>query len=250
MMVRADRPTWRRVMRQAHAAWVIAKKDARIYYLKPPAEKVVRDLRRATRKHHSAEDKIRIVFEGLPGEESFASLRQREAVAGSLHYSRPKASLRAGMLGTEVVGTLPNEDAVTHFIDAMRLRRRMNGRPAPQHEPGAARNHQRCSERRPAGRGKLAKAIAAQPRRPLKLAAHAANGPAGMPAWRSGKMSRRDGRRRAQVMLSGPQKGAETSLAGPSWTGAASKPLIYLVGAVRIRTYDPLIKSQLLYQLS
>ena len=37
-----------------------------------PAEKLVRDIRRATRKHHSAEDKIRIVLEGLRGEESIA----------------------------------------------------------------------------------------------------------------------------------------------------------------------------------
>jgi len=41
---------------------------------KPPAEKIVRDIRRATRKHHSAEDKIRIVLEGLRGEESIAAL--------------------------------------------------------------------------------------------------------------------------------------------------------------------------------
>jgi len=33
-----------------------------------PAEKLVRDIRRATRKHHSAEDKIRIVLEGLRGD--------------------------------------------------------------------------------------------------------------------------------------------------------------------------------------
>jgi hypothetical protein len=38
-----------------------------------PAEKLVRDIRRATRKHHSAEDKIRIVLEGLRGEESIAA---------------------------------------------------------------------------------------------------------------------------------------------------------------------------------
>jgi len=35
---------------------------------KLPAEKLVRDIRRATRKHHSAEDKMRIVLEGLRGE--------------------------------------------------------------------------------------------------------------------------------------------------------------------------------------
>jgi transposase len=48
---------------------------------KPPAEKVLRDIRRATRKHHSAEDKIRIVLEGLCGEESIAALCRQEARA-------------------------------------------------------------------------------------------------------------------------------------------------------------------------
>ena len=37
--------------------------------LKEPAEKVVQDIRRATRKHYSAEEKIRIVLEGLRGED-------------------------------------------------------------------------------------------------------------------------------------------------------------------------------------
>lgn len=39
-----------------------------------PAEKLVRDIRRATRKHHSAEDKVRIVLEGLRGEESIENI--------------------------------------------------------------------------------------------------------------------------------------------------------------------------------
>ena len=38
------------------------------------AEPVIKDIRCATRKHHSAEDKIRIVLEGLRGEESIASV--------------------------------------------------------------------------------------------------------------------------------------------------------------------------------
>jgi transposase-like protein len=41
---------------------------------KEPAEKVVQDIRRATRKHYSAEEKIRIVLEGLRGEDSIAEL--------------------------------------------------------------------------------------------------------------------------------------------------------------------------------
>jgi transposase len=46
-----------------------------------PPDKLVRDIRRATRKHHSAEDKIRIVLEGLHGDESIVALRRREAIA-------------------------------------------------------------------------------------------------------------------------------------------------------------------------
>jgi hypothetical protein len=41
---------------------------------KQPAEDAIRDIRRATRRHFSAEEKIRIVLEGLRGEESIAEL--------------------------------------------------------------------------------------------------------------------------------------------------------------------------------
>ena len=61
-----------------------------------PAERVVRDIRRATRKHHSAEDKIRIVLEGLRGEDSIAALCRREGIAESLYYSWSKEFLEAG----------------------------------------------------------------------------------------------------------------------------------------------------------
>src|SRR5437588_5766511 len=44
------------------------------------AEKTVRDIRRATRRHHSAEEKIRIVLEGLRGEDSIAELCRREGI--------------------------------------------------------------------------------------------------------------------------------------------------------------------------
>ena len=61
-----------------------------------PAEAVIKDIRRATRKHHSAEDKIRIVLEGLRGEESIAGLCRREAIAESLYYAWSKEFLEAG----------------------------------------------------------------------------------------------------------------------------------------------------------
>jgi transposase len=63
---------------------------------KSPAERVVREIRRATRKHHSAEDKIRIVLEGLRGEDSIAALCRREGIAESLYYSWSKEFLEAG----------------------------------------------------------------------------------------------------------------------------------------------------------
>jgi len=59
-------------------------------------EQVVKDIRRATRKHHSAEEKIRIVLEGLRGEYSIAELCRREGIAESLYYSWSKEFLEAG----------------------------------------------------------------------------------------------------------------------------------------------------------
>jgi len=48
------------------------------------SEKVVKDIRRATRKRHSSEEKIRIVLDGLRGEDCIAELCRREGVAQSL----------------------------------------------------------------------------------------------------------------------------------------------------------------------
>jgi transposase len=47
---------------------------------KEPAEAVVKEIRRATRKHYSAGEKIRIVLEGLRGEDSIAELCRREGL--------------------------------------------------------------------------------------------------------------------------------------------------------------------------
>jgi len=57
---------------------------------------MVKDIRRRTRKHHSAEEKIRIVLEGLRGEDSIAELCRRERIATSLYYSWSKEFLEAG----------------------------------------------------------------------------------------------------------------------------------------------------------
>jgi len=51
------------------------------------SEEVVKDIRRATRKRYSAEEKIRIVLDGLRGEHSIAELCRREGIAEGLYYS-------------------------------------------------------------------------------------------------------------------------------------------------------------------
>ena len=63
---------------------------------KKPAEQVVKDIRRATRRHFSAEDKIRIVLEGLRGEDSIAELCRKEGIAQSLYYAWSKEFMEAG----------------------------------------------------------------------------------------------------------------------------------------------------------
>jgi transposase len=63
---------------------------------KKPAEQVVKDIRRATRRHFSAEDKIRIVLEGLRGEDSIAELCRKEGIAQSLYYVWSKEFMEAG----------------------------------------------------------------------------------------------------------------------------------------------------------
>ena len=51
------------------------------------SERIVKDIRRATRKQYSAEEKIRVVLDGLRGEHSIAELCRREGIAESLYYS-------------------------------------------------------------------------------------------------------------------------------------------------------------------
>ena len=63
---------------------------------KDPAPKVVKDIRRATRKQYSAEEKIRIVLDGLRGEDSIAELCRREGINQNLYYRWSKEFLQAG----------------------------------------------------------------------------------------------------------------------------------------------------------
>ena len=63
---------------------------------KVSAEQVVRDIRRETRRKYSAEEKIRIVLEGLRGEDSIAELCRREGINPNLYYKWSKEFLEAG----------------------------------------------------------------------------------------------------------------------------------------------------------
>ena len=64
--------------------------------MKEPVEHVVREIRRATRRQFSAEEKIRIVLSGLRGEDSIAELCRREGIVQNLYYRWSKEFLEAG----------------------------------------------------------------------------------------------------------------------------------------------------------
>ena len=64
--------------------------------MKQPKEAVVKNFGRATHRHFSAEEKIRIVLQGLRGEESLAELCRREGIASSMYYGWSKDFLEAG----------------------------------------------------------------------------------------------------------------------------------------------------------
>ena len=60
------------------------------------AQSTVRNIRRKTRKKYGAEDKIRIVIEGLRGDMSVAELCRKEGINQSLYYKWSKEFLEAG----------------------------------------------------------------------------------------------------------------------------------------------------------
>ena len=63
---------------------------------KSPGEKIVKEIKRATRKQYSSEEKIRIVLDGLRGDDSIAELCRREGIAQSLYYTWSKEFMEAG----------------------------------------------------------------------------------------------------------------------------------------------------------
>ena len=61
-----------------------------------PDAKIVKDFSSATRKHYSSEEKIRIVSDGLRGEDSIAELCRREGISQGIYYKWSKDFMEAG----------------------------------------------------------------------------------------------------------------------------------------------------------
>src|ERR1700736_3060556 len=87
-------------------------------------EKTVRDIRRATRRHHSAEEKIRIVLEGLRGEDSIAELCRKEGVNQNLYYPWSKEFLGAGKkrLAGDTAREAPSDEVKDLKAEARQLK--------------------------------------------------------------------------------------------------------------------------------
>ena len=60
------------------------------------SEKIIRDIKRKTRKQYSVEEKIRIVLDGWRGEDGIAALCRREGIAQGLYYKWSKDFMEAG----------------------------------------------------------------------------------------------------------------------------------------------------------
>ena len=80
-------------------------------------EAAVREIRRRTRKQYSAEEKVRIVLEGLRGEEKIAELCRREGIHQNMYYKWSKEFLEAGK--QRLVGDTKRE-ADSQEVEAMR----------------------------------------------------------------------------------------------------------------------------------
>jgi transposase len=86
------------------------------------AEKTVRDIRRATRRHHSTEEKIRIVLEGLRGEVSIAELCRKEGINQNLYYRWSKEFLEAGKLAGDTAREATSDEVKELKAEARQLK--------------------------------------------------------------------------------------------------------------------------------
>ena len=99
-------------------------------------ESVVREIKRRTRKRYSAEEKIRIVLEGLKGEASIAEICRREGIYPNVYYKWSKEFLEAGKkrlqgdtereaTSTEVVGLRKENDQLKALVAELSLKNRV-----------------------------------------------------------------------------------------------------------------------------
>ena len=84
---------------------------------KSSAERTIRNIRRNSRKQYSGEEKIRIVLDGLRGEETVAELCRREGISQSVYYRWSKEFLEAGK--QRLVGNVKRE-ASSEDVQALR----------------------------------------------------------------------------------------------------------------------------------
>lgn len=102
----------------------------------PSPESVVKEIRRHTRRRFTAEEKIRIVLEGLKGEASIAELCRREGIVSNLYYRWSKDFLEAGKKrlqgdtvreasSTEVVGLRQENEQLKQLVAELSLKNRL-----------------------------------------------------------------------------------------------------------------------------
>ena len=115
---------------------------------KVSAEEVVRDIRRQTRKKYSAEEKIRVVLEGLRGEDSIAELCRREGINPNMYYKWSKEFLEAGKArltgdtkreatSSEVTGLRQENEQLKQVVAELLLKNRVLKKSATDRETSA-----------------------------------------------------------------------------------------------------------------
>jgi transposase len=110
---------------------------------------IVKEIKRHTRKRYNAEEKIRIVLEGLKGETSIAEISRREGINPNVYYKWSKDFLEAGkrrLLGdtvreatsTEVVDLKKENDQLKALVAELSLKNRVLKKSLSSLEPGSS----------------------------------------------------------------------------------------------------------------
>lgn len=113
------------------------------------AESIVRDIKRHTRKRYNAEEKIRIVLEGLKGESSIAEICRREGINPNVYYKWSKDFLEAGKkrlsgdtvreaTSTEVSDIRKENDQLKALVAELSLKNRVLKKSLSSLDPGSS----------------------------------------------------------------------------------------------------------------